>query len=498
MAITIDQAAIGTPVALGTSSTTVAITTNVTIAAGALIIVTAGCDPPALSVDSCSGGGLTWTKDVGAKQSQASAETAAIFSAPAPSGLASGTTITVTLQAASSSRWIGGISVLGADTSASRIDGTPPASHEGSTTAWSSTSYTVAAGTIIVAATTYDINQAGTATSPAVLIFTVPEATGGNEFLAAYQIVSAGGATVLAGTFAVSASTSMTIAVGYKVASSVAVSAVAKPFPYFIMRTPAGPRTLRYPPAYIQPVSTVSIFQQAITATVNVTANLQKQINKAISATVSITASVQKQINKAISTSVAVSANLTRQINKPISATVNISASLQKQVNKIISSTVTLSANLQKQINKLISSTVNITAGLSAQKVILVAITATVNVAASIQKQVNKTFSATVNISAALQKQINKSIQATVNITATLSALKVIIKVITATVNVSASLSRQIKKNISATVNLTASISKLITKNITANIVVSASVSAIKSGVAIAKKVAGIIWIGRF
>lgn len=226
MAITIDQSAIGTAVALGTSASTVAITTNVTIAAGALIILAAGCDPPAASVDSCSdngaGGTLSWTKDVGGKQSQASAETIGIFSAPAPSGLASGTVITVTLQAASSSRWVGGFSVLGADTSASRVDGSAPAKHEsaGSSTAWSSTSYTVAAGTIIAAATAFDINHPATATSPAVLDFDVSEATGGNEFLCAHQIVSAGGATVLAGTITIAGSTNMTIAVGYKVAAA--------------------------------------------------------------------------------------------------------------------------------------------------------------------------------------------------------------------------------------------------------------------------------------
>ena len=98
MAIVIDQLSIG-ETAADSASSTVAFTTNQTVASNGFIVVTVTwINPSGQTLLSVGGGGLTWNID---KQGQTGGTEAptAIVSAQAPSGLASGTTITATFSA---------------------------------------------------------------------------------------------------------------------------------------------------------------------------------------------------------------------------------------------------------------------------------------------------------------------------------------------------------------------------------------------------------------
>src|SRR4051812_42839953 len=78
---------------------------------------------------------------------------------------------------------------------------------------------------------------------------------------------------------------------------------------------PAWPFWVQGPPPIVGATGT-NIFNQDLTATVNVTSSFGNLILKILSATVNITVS------------------LVKQINKPLTATVNLTVSLIKQVNK--------------------------------------------------------------------------------------------------------------------------------------------------------------------
>src|SRR4051812_35946242 len=125
MAVTIDQLALGTAVSSGTAAS-ITYTSNVVIAPLTLIVLVYGGDGPN-SLSSITGSnGLTWTID---KQSinPTSSDRIAIVSAPCVAGLASGATFIANPAGSVASMMLGGISILGADLTGSRVDGTPPA-----------------------------------------------------------------------------------------------------------------------------------------------------------------------------------------------------------------------------------------------------------------------------------------------------------------------------------------------------------------------------------
>lgn len=220
MAITIDQAQVGVPVSVATGVATIAITTNVTVASNGLIVIAAASDNPATLLSSVSGGGLTWTVDKSAA-STVSLDVVGLASAPAVAGLASGTTITATFDLAGTSKMIGGLSLVGADLTASRVDGTPNA-NDTSGTSWTTLSYTIAAGSVLVAGAEYDLNRSATATSPSIKAWEVLEATGGNALAQAYRIEPSAGSYVVAGTWVsgLAGSGQENIAVAYKAAAA--------------------------------------------------------------------------------------------------------------------------------------------------------------------------------------------------------------------------------------------------------------------------------------
>ncbi len=91
------------------SSATIAMTTTNTVAAGHFIVgFVAQRLGGSFPLSSVSGGGLTWNVDLTEPGTSGQTTSSGVFSAQAPSGLASGTTITATLSGSTSSRKVMG------------------------------------------------------------------------------------------------------------------------------------------------------------------------------------------------------------------------------------------------------------------------------------------------------------------------------------------------------------------------------------------------------
>lgn len=218
MAITIDQASIG-EFASDTAGTTAQITTTQNVASGGFIILACTC-LDTQSISSFSGGGLTWTID---KQGTGLGSIRlAIASAQAPSGLASGTTLTANYSASTpGARSLCGTSFLGVVTS-SPVDGTPDNKGFSSTTAWTSNGMTIQAGSAIVAAAGNSTNLlTSTPTNP--LIEAHDFGNGGFSQTVGYQIQASAGTYTSAGTWSSAASGTVN-AVAYKAAAGSAVA----------------------------------------------------------------------------------------------------------------------------------------------------------------------------------------------------------------------------------------------------------------------------------
>jgi len=131
--------AIGTPVNRGTASTdtnqaTLPVTTSGAIAAGSKIILSAGWRT-ASTLSSVSGGGLTWTIDRQFRNAGLS-QSAALVTADAPSGLASGTTITLTFSANTTAKFVSVEEVTGLAAQGSVLDQQLGAENATTTTAF--------------------------------------------------------------------------------------------------------------------------------------------------------------------------------------------------------------------------------------------------------------------------------------------------------------------------------------------------------------------------
>ncbi len=214
MAIVVENATLGGETFDSSSSTTIATTTTHAVAAGSFIVLCVGWFQTA-TLNSVSGGGLSWSID---KQGFNFSNNMAVVSAQAPSGMASGTTLTGTLSAACIGRVLGGASFTGVATS-SPVDGTPPAvAWTELVAAWATNSLTISAGSLIVTMCYNESSNAGnTITSPAVEIYDLT-AAGGAEVVGAYRIESSAGSYTIAGNWNSAAAKWANVAVAYKAA----------------------------------------------------------------------------------------------------------------------------------------------------------------------------------------------------------------------------------------------------------------------------------------
>jgi hypothetical protein len=202
MAIAIDNANAGTAVN-DAAATTIAVSTTATVAAGGFIVASIAWWAAAATLSSVSGGGLTW---VIAKQAQhpTANPAAAIAYAQAPSGLASGTTITATYSTSVNGRAIGLTSFTGVATS-SPLDTTSGPTSSTSTTAWATSSTTIAAGSVLVAYCHMDPFTTDTPTAPSIEALDWGDASNLSG-ATLYRIEAAGGAFTIAGTMAAAVS----------------------------------------------------------------------------------------------------------------------------------------------------------------------------------------------------------------------------------------------------------------------------------------------------
>lgn len=206
MAVTVD-ASLGQGNATGAA--TFNFNTAATVAAGAHIILVCGAFRSGAQTFTVSGGSLTWTED---KTVVNGSVRFSVFRAPAPSGLASGTTLTVSLGSGSNDMIAGAVSYAGIDTSGTVVTS---ASSTGSGTAWSSTSAAAASGNALIGGAFEDGTvTSSTPTSPAVEEFE-KQVAGQSETLTLIDKLSVAGTDSLAGTWGASV-TWAAAAVAYK------------------------------------------------------------------------------------------------------------------------------------------------------------------------------------------------------------------------------------------------------------------------------------------
>jgi hypothetical protein len=199
MPIVVDQLSLGNA-GIDTTATTIPFTTTATVAVGGFIVVDVTWGSKTIALSSVSGGGLTWTIDKQGASSIAALVSCAKVSAQAPAGLASGTVITATYASTTVGRGISGSSYTGVATS-SPVDTTSGPTDYNLTTAWTSASTTIAAGSLLTAVAHGDVtNDTSTITSPSIEAqdFGVP---GGFCQTVGYRIEAAGGAFTVAGTW---------------------------------------------------------------------------------------------------------------------------------------------------------------------------------------------------------------------------------------------------------------------------------------------------------
>jgi hypothetical protein len=214
MAITLDQANLGTNKANAGSSTI--ITTSAAAASGSIIILSTGRFNASTTVtlSATSSPALTWTV---AKDSGAATRRAYIIYAVAASGLASGSTITVSASAGSTDIMAGASSFLGVD-SVTPLSGTGSSGTNSATTAWSATATTFTTGAMLFGVGFCD--GSGTSSTPAVGLTEAIDfnsaASPTESVTSAYKIAATTGDTI-SGTWLAS-TTSACCAIGFAVA----------------------------------------------------------------------------------------------------------------------------------------------------------------------------------------------------------------------------------------------------------------------------------------
>lgn len=152
--ITVEHASIGTPFATTGNGTSMALTTNVTIAAGACVVMfgyfwsSSGTHSSFANTGSST---LTWAIATQGRSANPSSPTPCIAYAMAPSGLSSGAVITDTLSGSFDARFLAGSSLLGVD-SAAPLGNVATVAGSGGTAigTWASGSVTVLDGSALV------------------------------------------------------------------------------------------------------------------------------------------------------------------------------------------------------------------------------------------------------------------------------------------------------------------------------------------------------------
>lgn len=214
MAVTLD-ALLGTGNATG-SATVSLVTANTVAANGRLVLLVGSFFTSQGTYSVTTAAGLTWTQDHTVVSGQIRVS---IFSAPAPSGLAASSTITITDSGGSATGdlIIGGVSYLGIDTVGTVVSFNGAAA---ATAAWASGSISSNSGDAIVGGAWVDAGavNSSTPTGPAVERVDVNIA-GQSETITIVDKLTVAGADSVAGAWNTTGS-HIAIGVGYKAAAS--------------------------------------------------------------------------------------------------------------------------------------------------------------------------------------------------------------------------------------------------------------------------------------
>lgn len=195
MAVTVDQATLGTGNSSGAGTTTMS--TTAVVASGAVIVLLAGRFNSTNSTMAASGGSLTWST---AHNVTSGSIRVYLFYAFAPSGLASSTTLTITHSGGGSADCIiGAYSLLGVDTSGTVVAFNGAGA---STAGWSSGSVSGNSGNALVGGAFVDNGSVSSSTPTAPAVERIDKNVAGqSETLTLVDKLSISGSDSVAGTW---------------------------------------------------------------------------------------------------------------------------------------------------------------------------------------------------------------------------------------------------------------------------------------------------------
>lgn len=228
--------AIGTPVGIGTASTTTssspAITTSGAAPSSSLVIAMFSWGATsARTLNSVAGGGLTWAIDQATAYAGAIPWGFAVCSAQAPSGLASSTTITGTLSGGPFGTLMAVVYCTGLATA------TPKDVSDGNgqnQATWDTTAQTTTvADTLVIGGCLTDGTKTNTASGGATELQDFQYATEAWSMCTEYKILSSAASTSLTGTWTAGNTNKTSAFVAYK-----AASAAAEVIPHLVMPPP--------------------------------------------------------------------------------------------------------------------------------------------------------------------------------------------------------------------------------------------------------------------
>lgn len=214
-------AALGTAVGGGSGATSLTVTTSATVPAGSRIIILTGFYNTGVTA-SASGGSLTWVNDGVTVGTADTGYHTALLSADAPSGLASGTVLTVTYSGSAFARSISCFYLTGVATGASGyMDGATVGGSATAATTWATASLSTTNATdALVAGGWQDlVLTSDTPGASYTEIHDFQDAGNGSTVTSEYRIVAATSSYTGSGTWLASG-TSTTIMGAYKAASA--------------------------------------------------------------------------------------------------------------------------------------------------------------------------------------------------------------------------------------------------------------------------------------
>jgi hypothetical protein len=218
MAIAVDVSDLGGAVPADAATGT--FNTSGTVAAGGFIVLFCGHFNDTPTLTSVGGGGLTWTSNLAGPNSLGAGGYAAIVSAPAPSGLASGTTITVTWGGSAVAQSLGAMSFTGV--SGVDVAGTVQSFNSG--TATTTGNISVAAGSVLVGGFWSEAEATaggGTITAPSTKTAVDVDTSRQYGQMMGYRLEASAGTVAVAGAWATSSGGHMGLGVAYEAVADV-------------------------------------------------------------------------------------------------------------------------------------------------------------------------------------------------------------------------------------------------------------------------------------